>query len=147
MKRAMFSLVLFLLVNLVQAQKPATSEQVRQMLDASGATKLVKQTLAMMTASYKESMPAVPEEFWDGFIKEADVNELVEMLVPVYAKHYTNEEVLQLTAFYKSALGKKVVEKTPLITQESYNLGAEWGRKLGEKVAEKLKEKGYSGSN
>ncbi|HZF65046.1 MAG TPA: hypothetical protein VEZ55_11190 [Chitinophagaceae bacterium] len=97
MKRAMFSLVLFLLVNLVQAQKPATSEQVRQMLDASGATKLVKQTLAMMTASYKESMPAVPEEFWDGFIKEADVNELVEMLVPVYAKHYTNEETRSIS--------------------------------------------------
>jgi hypothetical protein len=35
------------------------------------------------------------------------------------------------------------VEKMPIIMQESMQVGAEWGKQMGEKVLENLKQKGY----
>ncbi len=69
--------------------------------------------------------------------------DLEELIVPVYAKYYTDEEVTELLKFYKSPIGQKVIQKLPLITQDSYQAGAQWGKALGEKVISRLKEKGY----
>lgn len=88
-------------------------------------------------------MSGVPGEFWDEFKKEITADGLIDLVAPIYAKYYTDEELLQLTAFYKSPLGQKITEKLPAISQESLTVGQEWGRKIGEKVVDRLKEKGY----
>jgi uncharacterized protein len=36
-----------------------------------------------------------------------------------------------------------MVEKLPLISQESFSIGEAWGKALGEKVVNKLKAAGY----
>jgi len=36
-----------------------------------------------------------------------------------------------------------MIEKLPLITQESMQAGGEWGKQLSEKIMQRLKEKGY----
>lgn len=97
-----------------------------------------------MSTTYKTSLPDVPGEFWDAMKAEMKIDELIELIIPIYAKHYSDEEVIQLIAFYKTPLGKKVTEKLPLITQEAYVAGEEWGRKIGEKIVKKLTEKGYN---
>jgi uncharacterized protein len=55
-------------------------------------------------------------------------SELVDLLVPFYKKHYTEEELKQMIEFYKSPLGQKIVEKLALISQDSYIIGVEWGK-------------------
>jgi hypothetical protein len=40
-------------------------------------------------------------------------------------------------------VGKKFAEKTPLITKESILAGQEWGKQIGQKVVDRLKDKGY----
>ena len=39
-------------------------------------------------------------------------------MLPIYRKHYSEEEILQLTDFYKSELGQKTLSLTPEITRE-----------------------------
>jgi hypothetical protein len=65
------------------------------------------------------------------------------MLAPVYYKHLTLEDLNQIIVFYKTPAGKKMATATPAITQESMQIGQQWGMKIGEKVEDKLREKGY----
>ncbi len=137
-----FVFLFFIAVN-TNAQTDTKEKLVKEMLELSGANKMALKSMEIMVASYKKHMETVPQEFWDEFIKEANTEELVNMLAPIYAKHYTESDLKELIAFYKSPIGQKLVEKLPLISQESFTIGEAWGKKLGEKVAAKLKTSGY----
>ena len=71
------------------------------------------------------------------------MDELADMLAPVYEKHMTENDLKKIIEFYQTPVGKKYAEKTPLITQESMQVGQQWGMRIGQKVMERLKEKGY----
>jgi hypothetical protein len=67
----------------------------------------------------------------------------VALVTPIYDKYYTEADIDQLITFYNSPIGKKSVELMPVIMQESMSVGQEWGKKIAEKIAKKLKDKGY----
>ncbi len=54
--------------------------------------------------------------------------QLVEMLVPIYAKYYTDADVRQMIAFYKTPLGQKIIQNNPEIAQASMRDGEQWGK-------------------
>ncbi len=56
--------------------------------------------------------------------------QLIEMLIPIYAKYYTDEDVRQMIAFYKTPLGKKIIKNNPAIAQASMQYGEQWGRNV-----------------
>jgi hypothetical protein len=58
--------------------------------------------------------------------EQADQDRVVEKLVPIYSKYLNKEEIQQLTAFYRSAVGRKLVSVTPAISLESAKLGQDW---------------------
>jgi hypothetical protein len=118
-------------------------EHAKQLLELTGSAKLGMQVMNNMIASFKTQVPSAPADFWDDFIKEVNTKELLDLMIPIYVRHYTDDELMQLIQFYKSPLGQKVIEKLPLITQDSFVAGQEWGRRIGEKAANRLKDKGY----
>ena len=96
-----------------------------------------------MIVSFKKSFPEAPSDFWDNFVKEVNVEELTSLIIPIYDKNYSDEDINQLIQFYQSPLGKKVISSMPQIMQESMQAGQVWGEKIGTKVVENLKDKGY----
>jgi hypothetical protein len=70
--------------------------------------------------------------------------DLVNLIIPIYDRNFTDEEVKQLIIFYSSPVGKKILEKMPPIMQECMQVGKNWGADLYEKVAARLKQKGYT---
>ena len=147
MKKLILIIVLYSVSSNCYSQTPATKEHIKTLLDMMGAGKIGVQVMENMLVTFKKSIPNVPNEVWDEFMKEVKPETLIDLIIPIYAKHYTDEDVIQLIDFYRTPLGKKVIEKMPLISQESYLVGAEWGKKLGEQAVRKLKEKGYMQSN
>ena len=85
----------------------------------------------------------MPQEFWDDFVKSIKPGDLIDLIVPIYDKYYSEQEVDELVAFYNSPVCKKTISMMPMIMQESMEAGRTWGKVLGEKVAQQLKEKGY----
>lgn len=61
---------------------------------------------------------------------QASMDELYDQLVMVYMDAYTEEEIDAIMAFYNTPVGKKMVAKTPEITQRSMQIGQQWGMKL-----------------
>jgi uncharacterized protein len=148
--KTFFFAILILTISLTaisQSSTPATHEHVKEFLDATGSAKAGIQMMNTMLSSFKTQMPDVPAEFWDQFAKEMNPDDLTELVIPIYMKYFSDEDILQLIQFYKSPIGIKMKDTLPMITQESYTAGTEWGKKMAEKVIAELKEKGYSTGN
>jgi uncharacterized protein len=147
MKR-FFTLVFFLISTMGIALAQTDVEYkaaLRKMFEASGQRETFKATIPQIITMFKQQKSGVPDAIWDEFAKEAEssIDEIFDMLTPVYEKHLTLADVKKITEFYQSPSGKKLAEKTPLITQESMAVGQQWGMKLGQKLMQKLQSNGY----
>lgn len=132
-------LCLLVLANPIQAQEATTKEQdIRQLLELTGSLKLAEQIMDQMMAAFQQNAPGIEKEFWDGFRAEIDTEELVQMTVPIYDKHFTHEEIRGMIAFYHTPLGAKLIEKLPAIAQESMAAGMKWGEEIGQKAVARL---------
>jgi uncharacterized protein len=134
-------------VNVVSAQaNDEYKRTLKKMLDAAGSEATFDSAIKQMLGMFKGQYQSVPENVWAELETEMvkiSVNDLVEMLAPVYEKHLSIADLNKIIEFYQTPVGKKYAEKTPFITQESMQVGQEWGMKVGQKFQEKMKEKGY----
>lgn len=117
----------------------------KKMFEVSGSEAAYKSGIAQMFAMFKQSQevpPTVMKELEQEFMKTS-MDDLVDMLVPVYEKHLTRDDLLKLIEFYQTPAGAKFAKKTPLIMQESMQIGQAWGMQIGQEFEKRLKEKGY----
>jgi hypothetical protein len=74
---------------------------------------------------------------------QTKVDDLEDLVVPIYDRHFTLGEVNQLIAFYSTPTGKKVIAEMPGVMQESMAAGQKWGEALGAKIGAQLEKEGY----
>lgn len=117
---------------------PALAADIRKLLKATGAGDLALQSMNAMIVQMKAVRPDIPPEFWASFQTEVDADELIELLVPVYARHFDRKEVQALTAFYTSAAGKRYVAETPALMTEATAVGQTWGKDIATRVLQKM---------
>lgn len=129
-------------LGLVTAQQ-ANKAKVKELLELTGSAKIGVQIMNNMIPSFQKSYSNVPEQFWKDFLKEINIEEIEELIIPVYEKYYTDEDINNLIAFYKTPTGVKVIQTMPQVLQESMSIGNKWGAQLAELVMKRLKEKGY----
>jgi hypothetical protein len=55
----------------------------------------------------------------------------LDMVIPIYAKHFNHTDIKGLLRFYQTDLGKKTIKIWPLILQESMTLAQDWSKSLG----------------
>ena len=79
-------------------------------------------------------------------IKESDKEEftkdvmgsLIDLLVPVYKKHFSEQDLKDAIEMYETPIGKKISEKTPIIAQETMQASMQWGMELSQKMQKYL---------
>jgi hypothetical protein len=125
------------------ARATPKQQDIRKLLVLTGSAQLGMQVMSQLMQQFKASRPGVPEKFWEDFMKKVRVDDLIDLIVPIYDKHLQHAEVKDLIKFYETPTGRKLVRVLPLITQESMVAGQRWGMKLGKDVASALKHKGY----
>lgn len=143
MKKFFITILLVGLSVTAFSQNISKNQKIRDLLELTGAGKLGEQIAKKMLASFKDSYSNVDPQFWDEFSNQIKSEDLVNLIVPIYDKYYTEDDIDQLISFYKTPIGKKVIETLPAISQESMQAGQTWGRELAQKVMRQLKEKGY----
>ena len=127
-----------------QEVDPAKKADILKMLKLTGASEMGKQALTQMLALQRQQNPDVPQKVWDEFMAEVDMNELVELTIPSYDKHFTHNDIKEMIKFFESPIGKKMVITQPLVMRESAMEGQKWGMKLASRMAQKLKDKGFT---
>jgi uncharacterized protein len=127
----------------------ARRQDIRKLLELTGSAEVGIQVMSQMVETFKQTAPGVPEEFWTELMKEVDPESMIALIVPIYEKHLTHEDVRGLIAFYETPLGRKVTDVLPAIAQESMEAGQRWGLEIAQKVQTKLeaweKQKGPKG--
>jgi len=120
---------------------PDKEKAIRKLLDLTGSSKIGMQIAQQMIATFRSSQSSVPDEFWVEFSKKIKPDDLINMIIPIYDKHYSKEDLEGLTTFYESPLGQKVIASIPQITSESMQVGQQWGEALGKEVVQELQKR------
>ena len=135
---------------LAQAPKPvdpATLAQARIFLEKSGSAALGQQVASAVLNAQRISL----EQANPG--RTAEINEvlgrmqaeftkqlppLVDAIAAVYAQHFNVEELGQISAFYDSPVGRRMVKEMPTILAETMTVAQTFGQKIAMEVISKL---------
>src|ERR1700722_13655778 len=78
----------------------------------------------------------------------AHLDEMLERMAPIYARNFTVDEIKDVTAFYRSLIGQKLVSRLPAISKESFAVGQDFGRQIAvemrSRMIEELRKKGHT---
>ncbi|MBL8517877.1 MAG: DUF2059 domain-containing protein [Betaproteobacteria bacterium] len=66
-----------------------------------------------------EEMPKLGATLMDQFLGKEFLDDVQKSTIQIYGRHFTTAEIDELAAFYRSPIGKKMMTKLPVITQES----------------------------
>jgi len=137
---------LLLTVFMTQAQNNDFDQDLVKLMSVNGTTETYNMVYDQLTAQLKQAKPNVPDSVWSNLKTEVfdmEVNELTKQLVPLYKKHFTQEDVKELISFYESPIGKKLTTETTLITKETMQISQTWGMNLMSKLYTWMAKKGY----
>jgi hypothetical protein len=159
MKFLKMSVVWFVLVCVSQTvlgqttEAAAKSAQVRRLLEVTGTVDMVKTMLTATTphimSNIRSQAPGAPERAYQ--IVEREINlfishkidapgGLIDRVIPIYTKYYSEEEIQKLIQFYETPLGQKTIALMPQVVKESVDLGRKWGEALSPELGAHLQK-------
>ena len=110
-----------------------------ELLDTMQFEKTINQSIDCSIQMIKKMVPEgdKTEEIIAKFLTQLfSMESMREKMVEIYSEVFTEEEIKDMTAFYKSKTGQKTLEKMPEIMQRSMELTRE---RLGQNMDELFK--------
>ena len=130
---------------------PAKRADIETLIRITGPPDITRQTsdffIRQFSQTIKASRPDLPEKTYR--ILSEEINKVVDehmttkggfldMVVPIYAKHFNHKEIKALLKFYQTDLGRKTIKVWPLILQESMLLAQDWWKSLTPLIKKKV---------
>jgi hypothetical protein len=110
----------------IKGAKAIFDPVVRGVVETTRRTLL--QTNIPLQKDLNEVAVALQREF------EPRVSQMVDELARVYATKFTEQELKELLAFYKSPLGRKAIVEEPRALDQSMSFAAAWADKIADEV-------------
>jgi hypothetical protein len=133
---------------------PAFRADILRLMDAMGTANIAKQMPSMLFRQLMEDARRshvdlsnrayeIQKEVLEQEVAKAldGPDGLVAKMLPIYARHFSREDIRGLIAFYESDLGRRMVAEMPALAQESVQIGMQWGRDLAPRVEAVLQER------
>jgi hypothetical protein len=102
----------------------------------------MRQSLLSSLDGVRSLARELPDAFFDEMKAAAMSGELVELMIPVYERHFTHDEIRELIKIYESPIGQALVRKQPLLMQDAMSVGETWGKRKAEEIVRLLQERG-----
>ena len=134
MKKIIITFVLLISFNFVQSQENYNSLVV-DFMSAQGQFETFNATIDQMASMMALTLDDSEKEL----LSKEVMGSLVELLVPIYKNHFTEQDLKEAIELYKTPIGKKISEKTPIIAQETMQASMKWGMELAEKMQKYMK--------
>jgi hypothetical protein len=130
---------------------PAKRADIEKLIRITGPPDVTRQTsdffIRQFSQKIKASRPDLPAKTYR--ILSEEINKVVDehmtskggfldMVVPIYAKHFNHAEIKALLNFYQTDLGRKTIKVWPLILQESMLLAQDWWKSLAPLIKNKV---------
>ena len=133
MKKVLLTLILLFSLNSINSQENYKSLLIEYMT-AQGQFETFNATIDQMGTMMGVN---IKEEEREEFTNDV-MGSLIELLVPIYQKHFSVEDLKDAIQMYKTPIGKKISEKTPIIAQETMQASMQWGMELSQKMQKYL---------
>lgn len=111
---------------------PAKETAIRRLLDVTDTSKIGDHLSGAISMQVRSAMSrALPDERLQKFMVDFDQKfharlpsgQVTDRVVPIYAQHFSMEDIQGLIQFYESPLGQRVVKTLPEVVQESQSAG------------------------
>jgi uncharacterized protein len=132
----------------------AKRQDVLRLLELTGAFRVGQifgsTIVRQMNDVLRTARPDIPADVMDILPKAVDeviasemtaAGGFADLVVDVYQRHFTHEDVRGLIAFYETPLGRKLSAELPAMTQESMQAGMKWGASIAPKIQERVKQR------
>jgi hypothetical protein len=140
-----------------QSPSPEAGAAARELVVAARTTEQFKTLLPLMLQQMKpvvvQGRPEVERDY-DKLtpllmeLANRQVADFAEEVAALYARNFTAEEIRQVTVFYRSPVGQKFLEKTPVIAQDSMVMGQKFGQRIVQdlqaRMREELRKRGHN---
>jgi len=122
---------------------PAKDAAIRHLMEITDTSKMGDRISNMITMRVRSVMSqALPQDqlekfmetFSDKFTAGAPPSAVTDAIIPIYARHFSMEDVQNLIQFYESPLGQRVVKNLPIVAQESQEIGLDLDQKAAMNV-------------
>jgi peptidylprolyl isomerase len=115
---------------------PEKKKSIEEFIDLSGAVKTTRAAIFQDIDRLQATNPSFPKSVADKMRKRFDerLPQLIELMVPIYDKSFTQEEINTYIAFYKTPAGKKLADNNAPIQQQENVVVSQWGRQIGEEI-------------
>jgi hypothetical protein len=131
-----------------KASTPTALLLAKELIDVKGATKafdpLVVGVIEYHKNFFMQNNPNLAKDL-DAvaakLVKELEPRraEMQQQLTQIYARHFTEQELKDALAFYKSPLGRKLIAEEPLALEESMKAADDWSKKFAAEVDAKFR--------
>jgi len=131
-----------------RALSPAAMLMAKELIDLKGATSVFDPIVNGVVEYHKnlfiQSNPNLAGEIQDVAQKltaelQSRKVEMHQQLARIYAQHFTDKELRDALAFYRSPLGKKLIAEEPKVLEDAMKNADDWSRKLAEEVITKMR--------
>jgi len=120
---------------------PAKEADIRRLLQITGASAMATQSMDDMEKNIKPLVAnALPpgdyrdklvDLFFEKFRSNRDPSALINLVIPVYDKYLSDQDVQDLIQVYQTPMGKKLLSVMPKVMAESQAAGVQWGERVG----------------
>ncbi len=96
-------------------------ELILKFIDVFGTKRTMEQNLQAMFDDMGPNDPQAKK-----FKENVRVDEIIEQLIPLYDKNFTEDQLKAFIAFYSSPEGKKLLDTIPVLMRDSVDISAKY---------------------
>lgn len=132
-----------------QSAPPEALAAAKELVAAARAADQVKALLPLILQQLKPAIvqgrPEVERDY-DKIVPlmlegmSGRLDDFADAVALIYARNFTVDELHQVTAFYRSAIGQKFLQKMPVIAQESLAMGQKLGQAIARDAQDRMKD-------
>jgi uncharacterized protein len=132
-----------------QQPTPVAMATAKELITVTGATSLFTPLIAGVVEQakvlYLQQNPALAKDLNEISTRmRTDLQlrfvELTDEIARLYAANFTEQELKDILAFYKTTAGKKLLVEQPKIVDSSMKFAQDWATKLSDQVVAKMRD-------
>ncbi|MEO8652146.1 MAG: DUF2059 domain-containing protein [Hyphomicrobiaceae bacterium] len=135
---------------LMAQQRPSDDAMVaaRAFVEASGAAAQFDQVMPLMADQMSKAFRSLApdrgreiEEAMAEVVKRfiTRKSELIEEIAAIYADKLSVDDLREITKFYQTGAGRRMVESLPEVTRRAAAVGQNWGQRIGAEIANEMR--------
>jgi hypothetical protein len=132
-----------------QQPSPAALASAKELITITGATSLFNPLIVGVVEQakvlYLQQNPALAKDLNDISTRmrtdlQPRFTELTDEVARLYAASFTEQELKDILAFYKTTAGKKLLLEQPRVVDSSMKFAQDWANKLSDQVVAKMRD-------